>query len=330
MSSNLPAQNYNTLKQDITHLLDEGKFRAQRALEKELVVTYHAVGKQLQNHLETQGNQSIYGAQLIERLSQDVGIGSRQLYDCLRFYRQFPKLPTSTELVWSHYRLLLTLPDAETRTTYLHTCAQERWSVRELQAQIQAPKKPVQTITPSPKDHLPPLRGRLFTYKQHESPSGPRLDLGFRIYRTWPTEISKAWTTVHTTKTPTGFAMEPTQDRRDTFYTFRAILRSVIDGDTLWLDIDCGFDTWTDQKVRLRGIDTPELDTPEGRRAKRFVEAALRNAPVLAVTTTKPDKYDRYLADIFYLADETDPQTVLDQGHFLNRTLIDAGLAKRV
>jgi len=101
----------------------------------------------------------------------------------------------------------------------------------------------------------------------------------------------------------------------------------VIDGDTLWLDIDCGFGVWTKQKVRLRGIDTPELKTAEGIRARDFVVEALKGVPFVAVTTTKPDKYDRYLADVFYLPKEEDPGVILSNGVFLNRALHGAGLA---
>jgi endonuclease YncB( thermonuclease family) len=49
----------------------------------------------------------------------------------------------------------------------------------------------------------------------------------------------------------------------------------------------------------LRGIDCPELDTAEGRAAKRFVEGLVRDATSITVTTTKPDKWDRYLCDLF-------------------------------
>ena len=104
----------------------------------------------------------------------------------------------------------------------------------------------------------------------------------------------------------------------------------VVDGDTVWLDIDCGLETWTAEKVRLRGIDAWELNTAEGRRAADFVKGELDGLPFVGVTTTKPDKYDRYLADIFYLRGEQDGQRVIDEGAFLNRELVRQGLATRV
>ena len=43
-------------------------------------------------------------------------------------------------------------------------------------------------------------------------------------------------------------------------YVYKAYVRSVYDGDTITVDIDVGFGiTLTSQKIRLRGIDTPEV-----------------------------------------------------------------------
>lgn len=329
MAHPVATDSYRSLRNDITQLLEAGKNRAERALEDELVKTYHAVGKEISAHLDGMGDASTYGAQLVERLAADVGLGIRLLYDCIRFFRQFPTLPTSTDLGWSHLRVLFMLPTPALRNQFLQTAAQEGWTVRELRDQVQkqvvTEPKPVRT----PRDHLPPLRGRLYTYKRQEVNGVARLDLGFHISRAWPKGVPEA-PVVQSVLTDSGFSLTPTQGRRDTFYTYRATLNRVIDGDTLWVNFDCGFDTWIDQKVRLRGIDAPEMDTPEGQRARRFVESALRKCPVLAITTTKPDKYDRYLADVFYLADEKNVDVVLEQGLFLNRELIEVGLAKRV
>jgi endonuclease YncB( thermonuclease family) len=57
-----------------------------------------------------------------------------------------------------------------------------------------------------------------------------------------------------------------------------------------------------DLKLRLRGLDCPEVSTAAGRAAKAFVDALLRPGDAVIVSTTKPDKYDRYLADVFVTA----------------------------
>ena len=51
----------------------------------------------------------------------------------------------------------------------------------------------------------------------------------------------------------------------------------------------------------MRGIDCPEINTPEGQAAKKFVESALKAAVSITVCSSKNDKYDRYDADVFFL-----------------------------
>ena len=46
---------------------------------------------------------------------------------------------------------------------------------------------------------------------------------------------------------------------------------NVIDGDTIDVDIDVGFDFSTVQRLRLEGIDTPERNEPGYGTAKQFV-----------------------------------------------------------
>ncbi len=94
------------------------------------------------------------------------------------------------------------------------------------------------------------------------------------------------------------------------------------------VNIDLGFGNWMRQKLRLRGIDAPEISTQKGQKAKQFVEAVLKDIPFVIIKTHGSDKYDRYLVDIFYIVDEKNPQVVLEQGIFLNQQLLDLGLAK--
>jgi len=72
----------------------------------------------------------------------------------------------------------------------------------------------------------------------------------------------------------------------------------------------------------LRGIDCPELNTPEGKAAKRFAETLVAPAKSVTITTTKPDKWDRYLSDIF-LRHETGDEL------FLNNLLLENRHARR-
>jgi endonuclease YncB( thermonuclease family) len=114
-----------------------------------------------------------------------------------------------------------------------------------------------------------------------------------------------------------GFVLVESKRTISDLYTYRAYLDYVIDGDTVVLYVDLGFDTFSRQKLRLRGIDTPELKTPEGEKAKTFVEEILKKAKIITIKTYRKDKYDRYLADIFVGSKEI----------FLNQKLLDEKLA---
>lgn len=72
---------------------------------------------------------------------------------------------------------------------------------------------------------------------------------------------------------------------------------------------------FVEQKLRLRGLDCPEMNTPEGQAAKRFVDALVNDSKAVVLSTTKPDKYDRYSADVFLQPDT-------GEEIFLNNTLL--------
>ena len=344
MIEEVNPKNYNRLRIRVAQILTTGKERARRAVERETLQSYWGVGRILHEHLLAYKQRAEYGAHVVSLLARDVRIGERQLYKMLQFYRVFPVLPSWTELGWGHYRALLGVPAEAERLAYLEGAVRAGWSVRELEAHVKAgtlAQSTAQTGKAStPADTLPALRGQLYTYKLRESASGDglRLDLGFGIHPGWPLTgltrpqpgmVVESIRITPGADRPTAYRFQEVRERRAAFYTYCAKVVRVVDGDTVWLDVDCGFGIWIEQKVRLRGIDTPEIATAAGLRSRDFVSQALADLPCVAVTTTKPDKYDRYLADVFYLPGSDDPEAVLRQGVFLNRDLLKAGLAKR-
>lgn len=93
----------------------------------------------------------------------------------------------------------------------------------------------------------------------------------------------------------------------------------VVDGDTVALDIDLGNHVWWTGNFRLNGIDTPERGAPGFDEAKAFLEGLLA-APLVRVETFKPDKFGRWLADLYVGA---------DHGELLvNRMMVVHGYAK--
>lgn len=86
-------------------------------------------------------------------------------------------------------------------------------------------------------------------------------------------------------------------------YRYAAKLIRVVDGDTVWMDVDLGFTVHVNICFRLLGINSPELigsDPAGGRAAKAHLEQLLAQG-ALTLRSEKPlktDKYGRWLADI--------------------------------
>jgi endonuclease YncB( thermonuclease family) len=68
------------------------------------------------------------------------------------------------------------------------------------------------------------------------------------------------------------------------------------------------------------------MDGEAGRAAKQFTQKLVAAAGSILITTTKPDKYDRYLADVFLFSDSTG---ITQDPIFLNNALLENGHAAR-
>jgi len=83
---------------------------------------------------------------------------------------------------------------------------------------------------------------------------------------------------------------------------------NVVDGDTIDVDIDLGFDISFSSRVRLAGIDTPESRTTDkaekvlGLEAKEYIKSKIKDAKEVVIKTEKMDsseKYGRILGWVF-------------------------------
>lgn len=133
------------------------------------------------------------------------------------------------------------------------------------------------------------------------------------------------------TDSPTStVSYEPLSPSISMLFIYAAKVINVIDGDTLELMIDLGFEVWKEHRIRLRGINAPESKTPEGARATAYVEERLAECPrIIVKTSRRVDMYGRYIGDIFYLPGETDRDMILQQGIYLNNELVERRLAGR-
>ena len=77
-------------------------------------------------------------------------------------------------------------------------------------------------------------------------------------------------------------------------------LTNVVDGDTIDVEIDLGFNMSYAQRVRLAGIDTPESRTTDkaekvlGLESKEYLKLKLKDAKLIVIKTEKPDSSEKY------------------------------------
>jgi endonuclease YncB( thermonuclease family) len=86
---------------------------------------------------------------------------------------------------------------------------------------------------------------------------------------------------------------------KDQLFTYAATIRRIIDGNTLAVALAVAPGISLELKLRLRGLDCPEMATTAGRAAKQCVDDRIEAGDEVVASTTKPNKYDRYLADVF-------------------------------
>jgi micrococcal nuclease len=100
----------------------------------------------------------------------------------------------------------------------------------------------------------------------------------------------------------------------------------IVDGDTIDVDIDLGFDISFSSRVRLAGIDTPESRTKDkmektlGLESKEYLKKLIYEAKTVIIKTEKmnsSEKYGRILGWVFL--DGSDVS--------LNQKMIDDGYA---
>ena len=111
-------------------------------------------------------------------------------------------------------------------------------------------------------------------------------------------------------------------------YHYKAEVISVYDGDTVTLMIDQGMKHFARVKVRLIGINTPEIRTKDldekkrGYEAKEYLKSRIEGTTVI-IHTVKKGKFGRWLGLLWVF--EEDMQTL---GESLNDEMIRVGHAK--
>jgi len=133
----------NDFYRSIAELLRTARTRVYRAVNFTMVEAYWNVGRMIVEEEQRGEKRAEYGANLIKdlsiRLVSEFGKGYSEpsLWNMRQFYQRFPILSTlRRELTWSHYKSLIRIGNEPARSWYLKEAAEQNWSVRALQRQI--------------------------------------------------------------------------------------------------------------------------------------------------------------------------------------------------
>ena len=142
-SRNISNGNLKEFVNEIRGIIDQARNHAARSVDQARVVMYWNIGKRIFEQEQQGKERADYGCFLLETLSNNLtpvhgsGFSVRQLEICRKFYRTYPIANTlCSQLNWSQYKLLIAIPDKDKREYYQLEAANEGWSKRQLERQI--------------------------------------------------------------------------------------------------------------------------------------------------------------------------------------------------
>ncbi len=341
---------YDQLLSAIRETRAASQVRIEQAVDQEKVREAWETGKLIDEHILLHKERANYGEQVMKRLSKDLSTNDRELYYMREFYRAYSISLPGAKLSWSHYKALLDVKKTEEREEMKAEAVQNNWTRDQVRAEVR--RRNSSSGSPErPLEKLAAKQGKPGTYRIVKAEAGPDkgelvIDLGFSNYfrfgdmskfkegdlvQAAPLKTLKpGMVSYQFTKQDKISAAGTSQD--ESLFTYKAYVTEVIDGDTFDAVVDLGFAISTKQKLRLRGLDAPEIISAEGREAKAFLEkhfAQTHNE--ILIKTSKSDKYDRYLVDVWYAPARDDKisagRTQATGLEYLNQALLDAGLA---
>ena len=127
---------------DIKQILLQAQQKAYQATAFAMIEGFWRIGRRIVEEEQRGSIRANYGEQVIAQLSKELGKGfsKRTLWDYKKFYLTFPNIEDCAhmcaQLTWSHIRLIMRVESDQARAYYLQETAQQHWSVRTLERNI--------------------------------------------------------------------------------------------------------------------------------------------------------------------------------------------------
>jgi len=131
---------------EVHAILTQARLKAYAAVNFAMVEAYWEIGHRIVAEEQKGKGRADYGDFLIKELSKQLtsefgkGFAVTTLKNFRQFYLTFPhfqKGSTARSLLsWSHYRLIMRVENAAAREYYIHETAEQSWSTRQLERNI--------------------------------------------------------------------------------------------------------------------------------------------------------------------------------------------------
>lgn len=128
---------------DIRNIILSARTAAIRSVDFERVKMYWALGERIFCEEQAQNDRAEYGTYMLKNLADKTetefgsGFSYRQLAFCRQFYRAYPNMNAlRSQFNWYQYRLLIQIDDKDKREYYELEAANNNWTGRELERQI--------------------------------------------------------------------------------------------------------------------------------------------------------------------------------------------------
>ena len=127
-------------------VLQQARQRAQRSVNQVMVQAYWQIGQLIVQHEQGGQERAVYGAKTLQRLAKRLqiefgkGFSVPNLRNFRQFYQTFTedeiRYSTSSDLSWTHFRVLMRISDPAARQWYAREAVAQTWSVAALDRQI--------------------------------------------------------------------------------------------------------------------------------------------------------------------------------------------------
>ncbi len=131
---------------DVKLILENARRKAYQSVNSAMVEAYWLIGKRIVEEEQEGKERADYGDYLIKRLAQELGaefgkgFSVANLKNFRQFYSTFPDFEKSyavrSQLSWTHLRIIMRIESKQVREYYLREAAEQKWSTRQLERNI--------------------------------------------------------------------------------------------------------------------------------------------------------------------------------------------------